>query len=1720
MTEVVQRRTIIRSSSFGSSTTGSTIIRLHGSSSLPSTSPTHSIKSDRGTPSSASAAAPTERKSSDKVSSPVWSPTESGASARKKEYRPVHFQAEAGAVAQSPQSPPSQPSSRSEEDSPLRGTPSKSSQPDTSSIRTATNSSTHSSSESVVTVRSTGEYKRDQALKSPENPSLPPTQSSTALLLQKSRLGELPKGPKYQPSHADKSEPTAPKVIPPALRQPRSKSAGPSTTKPIQARTEAPQDSHEWYRKIHSSIHKAPEEEGRVPYSGTGTGYLSEPEFTGRSSSAMNIPSSYCASGYKGRVVRYPPPSSVVSKHPSTVPPSVNLPFRPGRIESYSPGHSSLAEIQEQTSDSRYPPKHPLVERNYRENASHQPSSRLATSLQSSNLAKALSKESGYDSDSTLYRRRQEMQEMLELSNDPERQREWYRSVQRGEDVPLSGLRKLPPERPKDQSPLSGKIHRHVQAKAPHRRSDKKAAGSSASATGKAKSALTFGSVKRTSPSRAPMSAPVPPTRISSKDSKTLKSKKTKTVGTETGGIRSSSASSSKVKSISPSSTNRMERFLKDHKKPVTSSKLIAQDKIQSDTTHVVETPLKKEKKPEVCKKTELSSKSEKKTDISTCTGRTTPQAKSSLRSLSPPSLSLKDVRRSTSSKILRDSPYRVKQERPTSACSDRVKVVPRAQDIVFKTAPPPPPPMKDDGQGSEKSKKASTLPRATPKPLNLEMEKEHARRNFEKETKLYKTGSIPRATSFKHLQRMYQIIEKIDELEAITREIDLLHLIQNNWVDFDTWMLLRRKERAEKELAQLYGAIGEAQKAKQFLYQAARTEHWKGDIHLRLRDSSVEDLRKKFLEEEARQPTSPMPKLSLDSKDTYKLLWRTESVLDMSHKIDSGSVRSQSCGNIRRAGRLSLSTQQLDTLKDRLSQVYSPSPSAGLKPLNDGLSLLSVEKPRTRPRRSFTTQERYYTNTMNLGKFKRDSSSRRTSRDDLNSLCMTPEPMSLRSDDSGAVGQPPLSTKTTEETMAPKAQKAPPDLVTMTGSPVPKTTSKEAPPAESPKNETNNREKRESLYGEDSEAIMNELQKRLPPKIDSVSPRTLSPGPSDLSDGTATGDGKPFLLVLNTSKSEKNKKEVTDFMNNNGGKQVTHPPTTSAVQETVFKESVSIPRQSPSRQPQTTVAFTSEGTKTTVTSTSTFANHVPYTQRFPERNPQITCENLIEDEELNRSIERGRVVKSRRYDYRPEETAWKYNRTYLQKVKAGDVKRLTCKLEEIGPFPPPQMTAARSKSYSPTRNTPPADPEAVVHASNEPTVIRGQEIGDVQGLKNKYEYTGRSSANSPPSHKRSWSTSPDRSRSPANILGRIVSFNRPQQTPSPCGQLFPTQPRPQADVAELRGRFEGAFSYTAPTCWDASKHRPVARYAPPEDSQVAGGSLPRSKSDVKRKISWQDVDFDASEYDYRQVQRSVSPHGKYVEGEVNIHYRTPVRVPERDFIPEEELRRRQENNLRKLYMEERRKKYMQELQDQENRRHQDFYSYEGEHNAMIGIFPISYVEIIPYEQVRTVRRSMEGEAIAKYNFRAHTPSELPLMKGDRVFVTRRVDRNWLEGRLGSRRGIFPLSYVEVIREPTYSPYLSATPSPQPHTAPPLQRVASPTVPSLQRVASPRREPSIDRVPYQAMYTYTPVNDDELGLVEGDVVDVLEKCDDGWYVGVHTKTGQIGTFPGNYVRRL
>uniref|UniRef100_A0A7N5JWA4 Sorbin and SH3 domain containing 1 n=1 Tax=Ailuropoda melanoleuca TaxID=9646 RepID=A0A7N5JWA4_AILME len=222
---------------------------------------------------------------------------------------------------------------------------------------------------------------------------------------------------------------------------------------------------------------------------------------------------------------------------------------------------------------------------------------------------------------------------------------------------------------------------------------------------------------------------------------------------------------------------------------------------------------------------------------------------------------------------------------------------------------------------------------------------------------------------------------------------------------------------------------------------------------------------------------------------------------------------------------------------------------------------------------------------------------------------------------------------------------------------------------------------------------------------------------------------------------------------------------------------------------------------------------------------------------------------------------------------------------------------------------------------------------------------------------------------------------------------------------------------------------------------------------------------------------------------------------------------------------------------------------YEGEHHGRVGIFPRTYIELLPPaekaqpKKLAPVQVLEYGEAIAKFNFNGDTQVEMSFRKGERIALLRQVDENWYEGRIPgtSRQGIFPITYVDVIKRPlvknpvdyidlpfSSSPSRSGTASPQPshhslRAGPDLTESEKSYVqPQAQqrRVTPDRSQTSQDLVSYQALYSYMPQNDDELELRDGDIVDVMEKCDDGWFVGTSRRTRQFGTFPGNYVKPL
>ncbi|GIY94387.1 hypothetical protein CEXT_777672 [Caerostris extrusa] len=178
---------------------------------------------------------------------------------------------------------------------------------------------------------------------------------------------------------------------------------------------------------------------------------------------------------------------------------------------------------------------------------------------------------------------------------------------------------------------------------------------------------------------------------------------------------------------------------------------------------------------------------------------------------------------------------------------------------------------------------------------------------------------------------------------------------------------------------------------------------------------------------------------------------------------------------------------------------------------------------------------------------------------------------------------------------------------------------------------------------------------------------------------------------------------------------------------------------------------------------------------------------------------------------------------------------------------------------------------------------------------------------------------------------------------------------------------------------------------------------------------------------------------------------------------------------------------------------------YEGEKHGHIGIFPISYVEIVPPEHTSTPIKSFtEGTAKVRFDFTAQTSVELSVQKGDLVNLIRRVDSNWYECRFNTKKGTLPTPPKSCLKSSSRSNSETNSNTSSPY----LTNTRSPSVESAIHVDSRRAKIQgrskkgyslLEPVLYKAMYNYKPQNEDELELGEGDMIYVVEMCDDGWH---------------------
>ncbi|XP_073989327.1 uncharacterized protein isoform X3 [Rhodnius prolixus] len=1120
---------------------------------------------------------------------------------------------------------------------------------------------------------------------------------------------------------------------------------------------------------------------------------------------------------------------------------------------------------------------------------------------------------------------------------------------------------------------------------------------------------------------------------------------------------------------------------------------------------------------------------------------------------------------------------------------------------------------------------------------------------------------STRKSERFKELHKFYSSLERMAELEKTTSNTDLRPRLKGEEIiDFDRWKQLRNKERAEAELNTLYQKLMGDQKEKDLLFQPKETIRWTGDRGLRNKEKSVEDLRQKF--QKIVESAAELKKKTDLMKDVYKPLWRGSSVMNLANSLtavtaskrgrpvcegDQHSLVKPSVKISRDIGsRLwsSLSMEQVNALKCQLSEIYSTVSNLkrdrilkmkqNIEDYEMNVSDLSQVDPALHVRcNSLLSTDQLYSPSVKRKDFRRQDCMK---ADSISTLPHWKSPNKSLSENEKKKLSMTLSAEIKER--------------------------------------ISKRKKHGSLVipRETLGAVAAIKGKKFKSSGTSeTSPRTCYSLLSDESVDKQLEKNKDFLLVL-TPKEQQNevKKMVDDWSGKEFSKAAPTSSSSSSASTVIHlgsKDEFKIVEPKYSEIIQSTSECSKDRKRSSPTNKTLYQSQSftdlkdLFGEKYNSTYATLPLRNIhkpyfhASSDSLCKSISPDPM---------------KYYRAYLSVVKAGDVRKLKEKFESYDDLYNLRKESPLPKMF---QSDPDLTRDFLSRKGGElsKVVIKGQELGDVQWLRKKYE-------------PRKVSPVPfrleDRHMPHINVISKTASLQQRALTPPPpppinrciektgnverlrqqfeirhgmslLGQMYTSTP----EITELRDiapylecewaahrnprslhprrrpplkRRPASASPVRPSIlkntpdifanqhFDPEVHRPSYRYQPDRECDRFWHRQWNMKPTVTFKEPLGNPIPTPPRDNISRPHSQESPH-RYVESEVNIHYRSPVRSEAKAVWPEEELAERQAEIMRRIYQEQRRTKYLNELHDMYSRRHTDNFIpsqkspiplnryddfpletqpprprdrtpepklvaralynfvgqtsrelsfrrgdiiyvrrqidknwYEGEHNAMIGLFPFNYVEIIPYDGIRTLpKKANEGQARAKFNFQAQTHLELSLVKGELVLLTRRVDENWFEGRIGNRKGIFPVSYVEVLVEPGERPMSPTTPvSTKPIVAPASHSVMlngakdlgqqhyQPPRPALYSSTSLPAQSKIgdislvsqtlhidtqsDPVPYRVLYNYKPQNDDELELKEGDVVYVMEKCDDGWYVGSLHRNGQFGTFPGNYVERI
>ncbi|XP_053139950.1 CD2-associated protein isoform X2 [Hemicordylus capensis] len=163
-------------------------------------------------------------------------------------------------------------------------------------------------------------------------------------------------------------------------------------------------------------------------------------------------------------------------------------------------------------------------------------------------------------------------------------------------------------------------------------------------------------------------------------------------------------------------------------------------------------------------------------------------------------------------------------------------------------------------------------------------------------------------------------------------------------------------------------------------------------------------------------------------------------------------------------------------------------------------------------------------------------------------------------------------------------------------------------------------------------------------------------------------------------------------------------------------------------------------------------------------------------------------------------------------------------------------------------------------------------------------------------------------------------------------------------------------------------------------------------------------------------------------------------------------------------------------------------------------------------------------EYIVEYDYDAVHDDELTIRVGEIIKNVKKLEEEgWLEGELNGKRGMFPDNFVKEVKreaEPK-DDGLPVKKERHGNVANLVQRMSIYGLPAgaFQPPSQPKSfKRKSKKRQCKVMFEYTPQNEDELELKLGDVIDINEEVEEGWWSGM--LNGKLGLFPSNFVKEL